>query len=189
MAVASYDKGLSYLVFIITEKAKNFDSIAKFPIEYVSVDSQSFETQGMLPNFENIYNKDYIDSLFLLRKRVGKDILVSDLKKLSDLKKSGMLESYLEGILKENANCALENKCNSSIDYFLPVRNEINKFYISNERITFFSGPSFYFEKESGKFYDYSQISEKEVKLGELILKNISEEEAKLRLKNDYSEK
>ncbi|MCL4376141.1 hypothetical protein M1558_01460 [Candidatus Parvarchaeota archaeon] len=188
MAVTTYNEKFNYLVFVITEKAKKLDSITKVPVEQVSTDSESFEMYGMLPDFENIYRKDYIDSLFLLRNIVGKDILVSDLKKLAESKKSGTLQSYLEEILEENGNCAVQNKHNCSIDYFLPARNEINKFYISNERITFFSGPSFYFEKSSGKFYDYSNINEKEAKLGELILKNISQGELQLKLKNHYNE-
>ncbi|MCL5976262.1 MAG: hypothetical protein M1580_01550 [Candidatus Parvarchaeota archaeon] len=188
MAALTYNERFNSLVFVITEKAKKLDSITKMPAEQVSTDSQSFEMYGMLPDFEKIYRKDYVDSLFLLRRLVGKDILVSDLKKLAESKKSGALQSYLEGILKENGNCVVQNKYNGSIDYFFPVRNEINKFYISSERITFFSGPSFYFEKSSGKFYDYSRIGENEVKLGELILKNISEEEQRLKLKNYYNE-
>lgn len=188
MAAVTYDEKVSSLVFALKEKVKKLDSIVKIPTEQVSTDSLSFEKCGMLPDFEKIYRKDYIDSLFLLRSLVGKDILVSDLKKLAESKKSGVLESYLEGVIKENGNCVVENKYDGSIDYFLPARNEINKFYISNERITFFSGPGFYFEKSSGKFYDYSRISEKEVKLGELILKNISQEEMQLKLKNHYTD-
>ncbi|MGC8533341.1 MAG: hypothetical protein ACP5MV_01785 [Candidatus Parvarchaeum sp.] len=188
MVAVTYDEKVSPLVFAIKEKAKKLDSLVKTPAEQVSTDSLSFETCGMLPDFEKIYRKDYINSLFLLRTLVGKDILVSDLKKLAESKKSGMLESYLEGVIKENGNCAVENKYNGSIDYFLTARNEINKFYISSERITFFSGAGFYFDKRLGKFYDYSRISEKEVKLGELILKNISQEELQLKLKNHYTD-
>ncbi|MCW1294708.1 MAG: hypothetical protein OH338_03820 [Candidatus Parvarchaeota archaeon] len=188
MATVTYNERFDSLVFEITEKAKKLDSITKIPTEQVSTDSQSFEMYGMLPDFKKIYRKDYINSLFLLRKLVGRDILVSDLKKLSESKKNGIMQSYLEGILEENGNCAVESKYNHSIDYFLPARNEINKFYISNERITFFSGTSFYFEKSSGKFYDFSRINENEAKLGELILKNISQEERQLRLKNYYNE-
>ena len=187
MALNVYDEKLNSLVYIITEKAKKIDSIMKNAAEQVSIDSKSFETYDMLPDFDNIHKNDYIDSLFLLRKIVGKDILVSDLKTLAESRQNGTLESYLEGILKENGNCAVKNRYNSSIDYFLHARNEINKFYISDERITFFSGLSFYFEKSSNKFYDYSNINEEEAKLGELILKNISQEELQLRSKNPYN--
>ena len=189
MALNVYNEKLNSLVYIITEKAKKVDSIIKNAAEQVSIDSKSFELYGMLPNFDNIHKKDYIDSLFLLRKIVGKDILVSDLKTLSESRQNGTLESYLDGILKENGNCAVKNRYNSSIDYFLHARNEINKFYISNERITFFSGPVFYFEKSSKKFYDYSKINEEETKLGEMILKNISQGEIQLRFKNLYNKK
>lgn len=178
---------LNSLASIIIEKAKKIDIITKNAAEQVSIDSNSFKMYSMLPDFDNIYKKDYIDSLFLLRNLVGKDILISDLKTLAESRQNGTLESYLEGILKENGNCAVQNRYNDSIDYFLYVRNEINKFYISNERITFFSGSIFYFEKGSRKFYNYSKINEKEAKLGELILKNISEGEIQLRLKTLYT--
>ena len=189
MALNTYSEKLSFLIYILTEKAKRIDNIMKNAAEQVSIDSKPFELYGMLPDFVNIYKEDYVDSLFLLRKIVGKDILVSDLKTLSESRQNGTLESYLEGILKENANCAVQNRHDGSIDYFLTARNEINKFYISNERITFFSGPVFYFEKSSKKFYDYSKINEEETKLGEMILKNISQGEIQLRFKNLYNKK
>jgi len=186
-AFNAYTEKLNSLVYIITEKARKVDVLMKSAAEQVSIDSNCFEMYGMLPDFDNIHKSDYIDSLFMLRKIVGRDILVSDLKTLAESRQSGTLESYLDGILKENGNCAVKNRYNDSIEYFLHARNEINKFYISNERITFFSGPVFYFEKISKKFYDYSKITEEEAKLGELILKNISHGELQLKLKNSYN--
>ncbi|MEM0143863.1 MAG: hypothetical protein QXL94_07990 [Candidatus Parvarchaeum sp.] len=181
MSGMKYREKLGPLVFIIKEKTRTLDSIIKAQIEQVSLDSQSFEKYGLLPNFKKIYEEEYIDSLFLLRKLVGRDILVSDLKKLEGSRKNGTFKSYLDGVLKESGNCAVYNNDKGLIEYFLPVRNEINKFYISNERITFFSGASFYLEKSTRNFYDYSKINEQEVKLGELILSRISQEEANIK--------
>lgn len=181
MDVTSYNARMNPLISILTEKAKRVDSIIHAPAEQVSTDSQCFENYGMLPDFDKIHDKEYTDSLFLLRTLIGKDILVSDLKKLNESKKSGMLESYLEGIRRENGNCAVCNRYSNSIEYFFPVRDEINKFYICGERITFFSGVSFYFEKSTGNFYEFQRIDKHDVKLGELILSVISRKEPGIR--------
>lgn len=184
MDLKKYNEKFNSLASLLLDKAKRLDAILQIPAEQVSIDSQSFEKYGLLPDFEKIYNKEYIDSLFLLRKFIGKDILVSDLIKLGESKKNGILDSYIKDIEQESRNSLVYNSSSNFIDYFLTVRNEINKFYISDERITFFSGASFYFERTDEKFYSFSKLNEKEVKLGELILSNISEEERKIKLKS-----
>ena len=183
MAVNDYNTKVKLLKQVITTNTKNLEGLSNTFKEQVSLDSRLFERYELLPDFEKITDKDYLNSLFRLRNLIGKDILVSDLEKLSNQRKNGMLESYLEDISQEAGNCSVCNRYNNSIEYFLPVKSEINKFYISSKRITFFSGASFYFEKRNGKFYEFQEIDKKEVKLGELILSAIAREELNIRFK------
>ncbi len=88
MATVTYNERFDSLVFEITEKAKKLDSITKIPTEQVSTDSQSFEMYGMLPDFKKIYRKDYINSLFLLRKLVGIFVMLSSFFAFSVISKT-----------------------------------------------------------------------------------------------------
>ncbi len=189
MEPTDYKDNIRLLKQAIIEKVKDLESISDSYKEQISLDSQLFEQYNLLPDFKKIYDKDYLNSLFHLRNLVERDILVSDLTKLEESKKNGMLESYLENILYEHGNCAVSDPSDKHIQSFYLSKNEINKFYICNERITFFSGVSFYFERDTKKLYEYSKINGRSIKLGELILSNISIKEAKLRLKNSDSYK
>ncbi len=185
MLLSNYNEGVSALSRILDDK---INILKKFSlnIEQVSADFRSFEAYGMLPSFDKIYHEDYIASLFSLREKVGKDVLVSDLSYLKELNEKENLKGYFEGIYTENLNMVVYNKKDKSIELFLPQKLPLNKFYISNDRITFFSGVYFYFDRKGSKFYDYLNINEEDITSGELLLESISEEEKILYVKKRH---
>lgn len=177
-------KNITSLGLLLNNKANVEDCKVKGTLGQIVIDSLCFEEYGALPGFDRIRDKSYIDSLFILRDYVGKDILVSDLKRLRELDKRGDIESYMTDKSRERCNSAVCDKNSGRMEYFMAQKNDIDKFYISSDRITFFAGINFYCRRNDGGLYEYSGLDREELTQGESFLEMVSVAEEGLVLKH-----
>jgi hypothetical protein len=183
MITHKYDERIESITAYLREKALQLDKLSYVknrpsddPLR-VSTSYDGFEEHGMLPSFSRIKDPVYMDALFKIREDLGRDILVSDLAELQEARKSGKLESFLGVIKAESPNSFMLERKDGEVSDFLNMSESIKKFYISEDRITFFSGAPFYFDRSSKSFFDYKKITTDKVKVGELVLDEIAKQE------------
>ena len=180
MVIPGYSSGLDSLVASLINKRSCLEKAAKDRPEMVSTDYMVFETHGLSPSFNKINEQSYLETLFEVKEKVGIDVLVSDLRELGEYKNLGKLDEFLQKINLESSNLSIFDKKSKEIANFVNFSEDIRKFYITDSRITFFSGIIFYFNKEDKKFYDYNKLQDEDKKFGEIVLSEISEQEYKL---------
>jgi hypothetical protein len=145
-------------------------------LEHISTSYGTLSNYDLEPTLNKLKRRSYVNTLLSLRRKVGLDILVSD---LADKDRDTNRGIEIEGNgTKRNRMFYLIDRVTREVTP--PDKDaELRKIYIEKDKIVVIGNVDFYTDLSGKgvKFYSLNKIPVENLKIGELILQNIYKRE------------